>query len=164
MKGSAEGNVVLQDGLEQEFPDSGDVSNSAGTFSLRRALYFTFIQTQKEFVSAEQERALAKLIREGNPVTRQQQIVLNLRMVVTIAKRYSDRGLEFVDLVREGNEGLIHALEHFKPEQDLCFSSFVEESICKSIERAIVERCIPASAIKSKPEKLFSFDSVANQR
>jgi DNA-directed RNA polymerase sigma subunit (sigma70/sigma32) len=163
MKGCAEENHVLQDGFGQESPGNGCVPTSAGTFSLRRARYFTFTQTHKEFVSAEQEYALAKLIKERDPVAKQQMIVQNLLMVVNIAKRYANRGLEFVDLVHEGNHGLIHALEHFEPEGDLSFSSFVDGCICQSIERAIKDRSIPTNTIKTTPERSISFDKVANQ-
>jgi RNA polymerase nonessential primary-like sigma factor len=139
------------DGFEPDSTGSGSVPNSAGTFSLRRARFFAFTETRKDFVSAEQQYALIKLIKESDPGTKQAMIVQNLRMVVNIAKRYTDRGLEFVDLVREGNNGLIHALDKFDPEGDFCFSTFVDSCICQSIERAIMNRFIPTNSLKTTP-------------
>ena len=139
MKGYAEEDVALQDGFEPNLAGSRYVPN-VETCSPRRTRFFSFAETQKDFVSAEQEYALSRLIRENDPVVKQQMIVQHLRMVVGIVRRYTDRGVEFVDLVREGNQGLIHALEEFEPDGGLCFSTFVEDCICQSIERAIMDQ------------------------
>jgi DNA-directed RNA polymerase sigma subunit (sigma70/sigma32) len=89
---------------------------------LQRADYLA--ETGEPFLSPGQHRALAKVIREVDPVTRERMIAHNLLQVISIAQRYTNRGLELPDLVRQGNEGLIHALKRYEPESFTCFSSF----------------------------------------
>jgi DNA-directed RNA polymerase sigma subunit (sigma70/sigma32) len=162
MERYAEEYLVLQDEFGPKSPESRCIPNSAGSFSLRRARFYSFTEIQKDFVSAEQEYALTKLIKESDPVIKQQMTVQNMRMVVNIAERYTNRGLEFVDLVRAGNQGLIHALEQFEPKSDLCFSTFVDGLICQSIERALLDQYIPINSFKRTTKKPLSFDDATN--
>ncbi len=162
MKGYADERSVPQGELEPESAGNKCAPNSAVGFPPRRSRFFSFTGTRKEFVSAEQEYALTKLIKESDPVIRQQTTVRYLRTVVDVAKRYTDLGLEFVDLVHEGNQGLIHALEHFEPEAGLCFSAFVDRCICQSIECAIISRSSNLDHRIAFPDSSISGRSMGN--
>ncbi len=91
-------------------------------------------------LNAAEERELAGRIMMGDFEARQKMIVSNLRLVVNIAKRYIHRGLSFLDLIEEGNLGLMHALEKFEPERGFRFSTYATWWIRQYIERAIMEQ------------------------
>lgn len=91
-------------------------------------------------LTAEQELALARRVREGDFAARQKMIEHNLRLVVNIAKHYLNRGIPLLDLVEEGNLGLIHALEKFDPERGFRFSTYATWWIRQNIERAIMSQ------------------------
>lgn len=100
-------------------------------------LYFNDIG-QNELLSVEEEVRQARRVREGDFAARQTMIEHNLRLVVNIAKHYNGRGLQLLDLIEEGNLGLIHALEKFDPERGFRFSTYATWWIRQSIERAIM--------------------------
>lgn len=100
-------------------------------------LYFNDIG-QNALLSAEEEVRYARLVRQGDFAARQKMIEHNLRLVVNIAKHYIGRGLQLLDLIEEGNLGLIHALEKFDPERGFRFSTYATWWIRQSIERAIM--------------------------
>ena len=102
-------------------------------------LYFNKIG-QKALLTADQERALARLAKAGDFDARQKMIEHNLRLTVKIAKRYVNRGVALMDLIEEGNLGLIHALEKFDPERGFRFSTYATWWIRQSIERAIMNQ------------------------
>jgi len=89
-------------------------------------------------LNAEQERALARRIHQGDPQAREHMIRANLRLVVSIAKQYSERGLTLQDLIAEGNVGLLKAAEKFDPEAGCRFSTYATWWIKQSIRRALV--------------------------
>ena len=91
-----------------------------------------------ELLSADQERHYARLARRGDFAARQTMIEHNLRLVVNIAKHYTDRGVALLDLVEEGNLGLIHAIGKFDPDRGFRFSTYATWWIRQSIERAIM--------------------------
>lgn len=91
-------------------------------------------------LTAEQEVSMARRVRAGDESARQCMIESNLRLVVKIARRYLNRGLPFLDLIEEGNLGLIHAVKKFDPERGFRFSTYGTWWIRQRIERAIMNQ------------------------
>ena len=90
-------------------------------------------------LSAEQELFLAERISRGDPRARQHLIEANLRLVVSIAKRYSNQGLPILDLIQEGNIGLMRATQKFDYKRGFRFSTYATWWIRQAISRAIAE-------------------------
>lgn len=95
---------------------------------------------QNALLTAEQERDLAFRAKAGEFEARQKMIEHNLRLVVNIAKHYVNRGVPLLDLIEEGNLGLIHALEKFEPERGFRFSTYATWWIRQNVERAIMNQ------------------------
>lgn len=95
---------------------------------------------RETLLTAEEERDLANRVRQGDFDARQQMIEHNLRLVVNIAKHYINRGLTLLDLIEEGNLGLMHALDKYEPERGFRFSTYATWWIRQNIERAIMNQ------------------------
>ncbi len=91
-------------------------------------------------LTAEEERAISERIINGDPVARQMLAEANLRLVVSIAKRYVGRGMQFLDLIQEGNLGLIKAVEKYDPKKGFKFSTYSTWWIRQAITRAIADQ------------------------
>src|SRR5574343_377088 len=130
-----------------ESPDDGELLPEAAESTVPDVdfledvtqLYLTEIGA-KPLLTPEQELATARRVRAGDFAARQQMIEHNLRLVVNIAKHYLNRGIPLLDLVEEGNLGLIHALEKFDPERGFRFSTYATWWIRQSIERGIMNQ------------------------
>jgi RNA polymerase nonessential primary-like sigma factor len=110
---------------------AGDESADALTVYLRG------VRRSKLF-TAEEEYACAIQVRAGDFSARQSMIEHNLRLVISIAKAYSGRGVPLVDLIDEGNLGLMHAIDKFEPERGFRFSTYATWWIRQSVDRALM--------------------------
>ena len=117
-------------GLTRHVVHSGDVTR----------IYLSEIGRAR-LLTAEEEIALTRAASKGCIASRQRMIESNLRLVVNIARAYISRGLPLLDLVEEGNLGLIRAVEKFDPERGCRFSTYATWWIRQSVERAIMNQC-----------------------
>jgi RNA polymerase primary sigma factor len=125
---------------KEEIVGGRDEEGSAGVEPLDSLrLYFQEIRAAK-LLTPEEEQELARRIAQGDDVARKRMIESNLRLVVKVAKRYMGQGLPLLDLIEEGNIGLIKAVERFKPEKKCRFSTYAVLWIRQSIERGLVSQ------------------------
>ncbi|MDR3581569.1 MAG: sigma-70 family RNA polymerase sigma factor [Oryzomonas sp.] len=133
-----------------EFPDDEDVHEEEaadGKLPLEELesyddaikIYLRDIQ-RTPLLNAESEKELARKVEKGDKAARDKMIESNLRLVVKIAKRYINRGLPFLDLIEEGNLGLIKAVERFSLAKECRFSTYATWWIRQAIERSLVNQ------------------------
>ena len=95
---------------------------------------------QGELLTHEEEIDLSKRARQGDARARKQLIEKNLRLVVSVAKRYRGYGLPFEDLIQEGNIGLMKAVEKFDPDRGYRFSTYATWWIRQAVQRAVADK------------------------
>jgi RNA polymerase nonessential primary-like sigma factor len=127
-----EDNTVEQDVIERMQEDTP--SNLDATQLYLGEIGFSPLLT------AEEEVYFSRLALKGDEAARKRMIESNLRLVVKIARRYNNRGLPLLDLIEEGNLGLIRAVEKFDPERGFRFSTYATWWIRQTIERAIMNQ------------------------
>lgn len=133
---------LLEDVEEEEAEDldalnSGQYLDDISDDSVR--LYLREIG-KIPLLSAEEEMELAQRVIAGDKKAKDKMAEANMRLVVSIAKRYSGRGLDFLDLIQEGNTGLLRAVEKFDPEKGFKFSTYATWWIRQAITRAIADQ------------------------
>ena len=111
-------------------PHQGDVTR----------IYLSEIGRAK-LLTADEEKELSRAALGGCQASRQRMIECNLRLVVKVARAYINRGLPLLDLIEEGNLGLIRAVEKFDPERGFRFSTYATWWIRQSVERSIMNQC-----------------------
>ncbi|MCX7990744.1 MAG: sigma-70 family RNA polymerase sigma factor [Proteobacteria bacterium] len=121
-------------GRKKEKKDTENIHHDYSDELLK--LYLKDVQKNK-LLTIEEERNIAKLIKKGDKKARKKLIEGNLRLVIKIAKKYVGRGLHLLDLIEEGNIGLIRAVDKFEPQMNCRFSTYATWWIRQSIERAI---------------------------
>lgn len=131
--------------LEDEEDDDETINDDKlpveelGSFDDAIKIYLRDIQ-RAPLLNAESEKELALKVEQGDHAARNKMIESNLRLVVKISKRYINRGLPFLDLIEEGNLGLIKAVERFKLSKECRFSTYATWWIRQAIERALVNQ------------------------
>src|SRR5258706_2257982 len=138
-----ESDIVNVQDIDESFVDEEDEEFEAEE-SQRVAIDDSVKQYLKEIgsyplLTAEQELLLAERVSRGDLRSRQKLIEANLRLVVSIAKRYSSQGLPLLDLIQEGNIGLIRAAQKFDYKRGFRFSTYATWWIRQAISRAIAE-------------------------
>ena len=128
---------LIQDELQLDSQDLIGTRND-GDFDATR-LYLNELGSTK-LLTADQEKDYGKLALNGDREARKVMIESNLRLVVKISRRYLNRGLPLLDLIEEGNLGLIRAVEKFDPDRGFRFSTYATWWIRQTIERAIMNQ------------------------
>ncbi len=127
--------------IEEEDQEAGNGPGPEDDISSEDAIKIYLKELNRtKLLSAEQERELAIRIEAGDPQARERMIEGNLRLVVSIAKRYMNRGLPFLDLIEEGNMGLIRAVDKFDVHKGFRFSTYATWWIRQGIERALINQ------------------------
>jgi RNA polymerase primary sigma factor len=137
--------AAFTDQWEAEEPEEEEVKTTAAVYldddvaddSVR--LYLREIG-KIPLLSAEEELALAQRVVAGDKNAKDQMAEANMRLVVSIAKRYVGRGLDLLDLIQEGNTGLLRAVEKFDPDKGFKFSTYATWWIRQAITRAIADQ------------------------
>lgn len=132
---------------EEEFPDEEEERLDLESLSLLNGIetddpvrfYLKEIGTIP-LLSPEEEKELAKRSKEGDPFARQRLVEANLRLVVSIAKRYTGRGMSILDLIQEGNLGLMKGVEKFEPDKGFKLSTYATWWIRQGITRALADQ------------------------
>ncbi len=133
-----DGDIDLSDVDEEELVDPVDLAAEYNLDDPVR-MYLKEIG-QIKLLSAEEEVELAKMVSEGNQYAKNKLTEANLRLVVSIAKKYSGRGLHILDLIQEGNTGLIRAVDKFDWTKGNKFSTYATWWIRQAITRAIADQ------------------------
>ncbi|MBD3393887.1 MAG: sigma-70 family RNA polymerase sigma factor [Chitinivibrionales bacterium] len=118
--------------------------------SRAESLYFRDIN-RYEVLTDEQERKLVKAVQEGKPGAADTLVTANLRFVVSVARRYRGRGLSYLELINEGNIGLLKAARRFDMNMNVKFISYAVWWIRQSIQRALFEQ---AGTVRIPPNKI----------
>lgn len=130
-------NEELQTVEEEQLVDPEDLSDTLDTSDPVR-LYLKEIGNIA-MLTPEEEIVLARKIRDGDETAYRKMVEANLRLVVSIAKRFVGRGMSFLDLIQEGNLGLIKAVKKYDPEKGFKFSTYATWWIRQGISRSIAD-------------------------
>jgi len=130
------GNAAMSEMLSPDFHDRED-THTGGAYTQEVPSSYWDTLRKMPLLSATEERELAERVTLGDGEARERMIKSNLRLVRWVASKYVNRGLPIFDLIQEGNIGLIKAVEHFKPDRGIRFSTYATLWVKRSIERAL---------------------------
>ena len=135
---------LQQNGQSKQSPDAAAPNRAKNNRSIcgthdATQIYLSEIG-HSPLLTADEEKYYSRLALNGDESARQRMIESNLRLVVKIARRYLNRGLPLLDLIEEGNLGLIRAVEKFDPERGFRFSTYATWWIRQTIERGIMNQ------------------------
>ncbi len=127
-----------EDEISQEYLDAVEAEGDANA-DYEDILHSYYSEISNfPLLKAKEEKELAQKVQKGDKRAKEKMINSNLRLVIKIAKRYENRGLSFLDLIAEGNLGLIQAVEKFDPEKDFRFSTYATWWIRHAIEKGVM--------------------------
>src|SRR5215210_367522 len=135
-----EANVDVVNGEEQEEEESPTVRPLQREVSTDALQLFLKDIGKVELLTAPQEIELAKRIERGDDDAKREMVEANLRLVVSIAKRYRNQGLTFLDLIQEGTIGLVRAAEKFDHRKGFKFSTYATWWIRQAVARALADK------------------------
>ena len=133
----ADAEVEVVDVETPDFAQTFSADDSESPDPVR--LYLRDVETER-LLTAEEEVLYSRKAQAGDESARQKMIVCNLRLVIKIARRYLNRGLDLLDLIEEGNLGLMRAVEKFDPERGFRFSTYATWWIRQTIERGLMNQ------------------------
>ncbi len=131
--------AIVDEEAESPEPESGTEQGPASPGLDATQRYLNAIGAHR-LLTADEEFRCATAAAQGDFPARQRMVEHNLRLVVSIAKRYMHRGMPLLDLIEEGNLGLMHALDKFEPERGFRFSTYATWWIRQAIERALMNQ------------------------
>jgi RNA polymerase sigma factor (sigma-70 family) len=136
------GDEPLETLLEQDPAELGDKSDTPEAGARSRELIALYLQeiSRVKLLTAEQEQELARRVQAGDAEAEKRLVEANLRLVVRVARRYLNRGLSLLDLIEEGNVGLLHAARKFRPDRGTRFSTYAIWWIRQAVVRALANQ------------------------
>lgn len=156
------GNKEIESEEEESEPEWNDTDDDRQPDAAR--IYLGVLRNSK-LLTAEEEKHYGRLARQGDLAARHKMIESNLRLVVKISRRYLNRGLPQLDLIEEGNLGLIRAVEKFEPDRGFRFSTYATWWIRQTIERALMNQTrtirLPIHVVKEMNTYLRAYEHLS---
>ena len=147
---------------QNEQENTSDIKVEEANYSNSIVSYLKEIR-EKPVLSPEREKELARKIAEGDTEAKKIFIECNLKLVISIAKKYLNRGLSFADLIQEGNLGLMTAVDRYDVEKGYKFSTYATHWIKQSIRRALTNISRNIRVPSHIYERLMQFNKISNE-